>query len=78
VDIYYSAINPQSRRFFLDQLIPTFRKLRERIHLELIPYGVVNSTQTVEQDCMNKDRICLANTVQVSFFIIVDSIKVYK
>ena len=66
VEVYYSAINPQSRRFFLDQLIPVFRNLRERIHLDLIPFGVPNPDQTIDEECASKDKICLANKVQVS------------
>lgn len=64
VEIYYSAINPQSRRFFLDQLIPVFRNIRERIHLTLIPYGIANPKQTIEDECKTNENLCFANKVQ--------------
>ena len=63
--VYYSAINQQSRRFFLDQLVPLFRNMRERIDLTLVPYGVVDPMSTIEAECAIKEATCTANTYQV-------------
>ena len=68
VEVYYSAINPQSRRFFLEQLIPTFRNLRERIHVDLIPYGLADVDSDLDKECAAKDKTCKANKIMVRIF----------
>lgn len=59
VEVYYSGFHPQSRRFFVDELIPVFRNIRERIHLDLIPYGI---PKNADPDC--KSSACQANRLQ--------------
>ena len=39
VTVYYEALCSDSRNFILNQLVPTYEKLRQHIALDLIPYG---------------------------------------
>ncbi|XP_027203059.2 uncharacterized protein LOC113796959 [Dermatophagoides pteronyssinus] len=63
VDIYYSSYASNSRKFFIEELIPTFRNIRERIKLNLYPYGSVNENKTIEEECENDDERCEANKI---------------
>lgn len=42
ISIYYETLCPDSRRFFLHQLAPTYEKLNRFMDVELIPYGHAN------------------------------------
>lgn len=42
ISIYYETLCPDSRRFFLHQLAPTYEKLNRYMDVELIPYGHAN------------------------------------
>ncbi|KAH7646648.1 hypothetical protein HUG17_2186 [Dermatophagoides farinae] len=63
VDIYYSSYASDSRKFFIEQLIPTFRHIRERIRLNLYPYGPADKNKTVEDECENDAERCEANKI---------------
>lgn len=65
VTIFYSAKHAQSRRFFVDQLPSNYWHLRERIHFQLVPYGLADSTSTIEDECSKKTDVCTANKAQV-------------
>lgn len=39
VTVYYEALCPDSRSFFVKQLLPTFERISENIQLKPIPYG---------------------------------------
>lgn len=64
VEVYYSGVNAQSRRFFIDQLLPTFSYLRERLSIELIPYGLADATSNITEECSTRDLACTVNTLQ--------------
>ena len=38
-------------------MIPTFRNIRERIKLNLYPYGSVNENKTIEEECENEEEM---------------------
>ncbi|OTF69335.1 hypothetical protein BLA29_003770, partial [Euroglyphus maynei] len=63
VDIYYSSYASNSRKFFIEQLIPTFRHIRERIRLNLYPYGPVDKNKTIEEECEMDAERCEANRI---------------
>jgi interferon gamma-inducible protein 30 len=42
LSIYYESICPDSRRFVLDQLIPTYDKLNQYLDIDLVPFGNAN------------------------------------
>ena len=39
IEVYYEVWCPDSRRFILDQLLPTWRKLKNEIDVHWKPYG---------------------------------------
>ncbi|CAG2103650.1 unnamed protein product [Medioppia subpectinata] len=42
ISVYYESICPDSRRFILNQLIPTYDKLSPYVDVDLIPFGNAN------------------------------------
>jgi hypothetical protein len=42
VAVYYESICPDSRKFILNQLIPTYDKLSQYMDIDLIPFGNAN------------------------------------
>ncbi|CAG2167806.1 unnamed protein product [Oppiella nova] len=42
ISVYYESICPDSRRFILNQLIPTYEKLSPYVDIDLIPFGNAN------------------------------------
>jgi len=71
VEIYYETLNPQSRKFFLEELRPTFEHIRESITIDLIPFGRtkmnISGPNDTTFDCPNGEQQCLGNKIQVSF-----------
>lgn len=65
VTVFYSAKHAQSRRFFVEQLRSNYWHLRGRIHFQLVPYGLTDASQTVEEECNAKPDVCKANKAQV-------------
>ena len=39
VSVYYEALCPDSRSFFLRHLLPTYLRMPNAIQVELVPYG---------------------------------------
>jgi hypothetical protein len=78
VEVYYETLNPQSRKFFLEELRPTFEHIRESITIDLIPFGrtKMNITGPNETtfECPNGEQQCLGNKIQVSFNMKTNSI----
>ena len=70
VEIYYETLNAQSRTFFIDELRPTFERMRESFTLNLIPFGrtnmTINGPNDTTFDCPNGEQQCLGNKIQVS------------
>ena len=70
VEVYYEVLNAQSRKFFLEELRPTFEQIRESFTLDFIPYGRTNSSGSGNEtiyDCPNGENQCLGNKIQVSY-----------
>ncbi|XP_054158294.1 GILT-like protein 1, partial [Oppia nitens] len=42
LSVYYESICPDSRRFFLNQLMPAYEKLGQYLDVDLIPFGNAN------------------------------------
>lgn len=67
VDVYYEALCPDSRRFFLKQLWPTYSKIGSNIILELIPYGNAHVSGSPDKwtfTCQHGPEECLGNMIQ--------------
>ncbi|KAH6935956.1 hypothetical protein HPB50_011690 [Hyalomma asiaticum] len=65
--LFYEGLCPDCHDFFLDQLWPTYNKLEEYMHVDLVPFGkaevkVVNDTVTFE--CQHGPQECYVNQVQ--------------
>ncbi|XP_043475560.1 GILT-like protein 3 [Leptopilina heterotoma] len=66
VTVYYEALCPDSRSFFVKQLLPTFERISENIHLKPVPYGKAKTTKTDEGfsfECQHGPRECEANMI---------------
>lgn len=67
LEVFYSALDEPFHKFFKGQLLPMFNKLRERVNLQLIPFGVPHAQQTLDQECAGKlEETCLHNRIHVS------------
>lgn len=67
VDVYYEALCPDSRRFFLKQLWPTYKKIGNSIILKFIPYGnaeVSGSPDKWTFTCQHGPEECRGNMIQ--------------
>ena len=62
--MYYEVDNARARKFFIEELRPTFEHLREAIDLDLIPYGRTQFDGT-QFTCPNGKDQCLGNKIQV-------------
>ncbi|XP_077519938.1 gamma-interferon-inducible lysosomal thiol reductase-like [Amblyomma americanum] len=65
--LYYEGLCPDCHDIFLDQLWPTYGKLEEHLHVDLVPFGkapanVVNGTITFK--CQHGPGECYVNEVQ--------------
>ncbi|XP_076296132.1 gamma-interferon-inducible lysosomal thiol reductase isoform X1 [Lasioglossum baleicum] len=66
VAVYYEALCPDSRNFFLKQLLPTYRKIADIIEVELIPYGKATTVKTEDGYkfmCQHGPTECNANII---------------
>lgn len=66
VSVYYEALCPDSRRFFVDQLLPAYELIPDSIELDLVPYGKANTKQTdgrINFSCQHGPTECLANKI---------------
>jgi len=62
VEIYYETLNAQSRRFFVQELRPTFEQIRESFDLQLIPFGKMQNKGADE----NNPNITIGNALMVT------------
>ncbi|XP_015432214.1 PREDICTED: GILT-like protein C02D5.2 [Dufourea novaeangliae] len=66
IAVYYEALCPDSRNFFIKQLLPTYHKIPDNVQMELIPYG---KATTVKIDhgykftCQHGPIECNANII---------------
>ncbi|XP_017880236.1 gamma-interferon-inducible lysosomal thiol reductase-like [Ceratina calcarata] len=66
VAVYYEALCPDSRSFFIKQLLPTYHRIPENIQVELIPYGKAMTRKTDDGyrfTCQHGPVECDANMI---------------
>ncbi|XP_069179316.1 uncharacterized protein [Procambarus clarkii] len=65
--VYFESLCPDSVRFFKRQLYPTWRDLKDIIHLEFVPFGKARATPTgtgdYEFECQHGPDECHGNKV---------------
>lgn len=61
VGVYFESLCPDSRRFFVDQLVPTYRKLGNIIQPKLIPFGHARTLGQNKMICQHGPRECEGN-----------------
>lgn len=59
--VYYESLCPDSRRFFLDQLVPTFGQLGQIIEPLLVPFGHARVLGDNKLVCQHGSRECEGN-----------------
>lgn len=66
VAVYYEALCPDSRSFFMKQLLPTYQKIPDSLRLKLVPYGKA-TTMKVDDSyvfvCQHGPIECQANII---------------
>lgn len=66
VAVYYEALCPDSRSFFIKQLLPTYQRISENLQVELIPYGKATTRKTdvgYKFECQHGPVECDANMI---------------
>lgn len=64
ITVYYEALCPDSRSFFIKQLLPTYMKIKENLEIKHIPYGKATTTKVnnvYEFKCQHGPIECQAN-----------------
>ncbi|XP_032691603.1 GILT-like protein 1 [Odontomachus brunneus] len=69
VDIYYESLCGDSKRFITTQLAPSYRQLKDYIHVTLIPYGKAthtreSATSPWQFQCQHGPSECRGNKAQ--------------
>lgn len=69
ISIYYETLCPDSQRFFLRQLAPTYEKLNRYMDVELVPFGNANVSYPRHDNkpvfnCQHGPAECYGNRVQ--------------
>lgn len=66
IAVYYEALCPDSRSFFIKQLLPTYHRIPDNVQVELIPYGKARTIKTdhsYEFMCQHGPVECEANMI---------------
>ncbi|XP_060828036.1 GILT-like protein 1 [Bombus pascuorum] len=66
ITVYYEALCPDSRNFFIKQLLPVYHKIPNNVQLEFIPYGKATTVKTengYEFMCQHGPIECGANII---------------
>ncbi|KAF7998447.1 hypothetical protein HCN44_009969 [Aphidius gifuensis] len=66
IGVYYEALCPDSKNFIIRQLLPTYKKLKDQVIIQLIPYGKAkteNTSDGPEFDCQHGPTECEANMI---------------
>lgn len=66
VAVYYEALCPDSRSFFIKQLLPTYQKISKNLRLEFVPYGkatTIKVDDSYEFVCQHGPIECQANVI---------------
>lgn len=64
--MYYEALCPDSRSFFLRHLLPTFQRIEENVIVELVPFGKAKAIDTPDGymfTCQHGPTECEANMI---------------
>ncbi|BES89978.1 gamma-interferon inducible lysosomal thiol reductase [Nesidiocoris tenuis] len=64
VDVYYESLCPDSRSFFMNELLPTVHKLGDVLFVNLVPYGraeTIIKGEDIEFICQHGPKECLGN-----------------
>ncbi|CAH0394619.1 unnamed protein product [Bemisia tabaci] len=64
VTVYYETMCPDSRNFFVNQLLPTYEEIPQLITLDLVPYGKASTTKhgdKYEFSCQHGEGECYGN-----------------
>lgn len=61
VGVYFESRCPDSRRFFVDQLVPTYRKLGSIFQPLLVPFGHARTLGQNKMICQHGPRECEGN-----------------
>ncbi|CAN7945938.1 unnamed protein product [Ixodes hexagonus] len=68
VKVIYECLCPQSQKFIISQLLPTYRKLRDRLHVTLLPFGKARLNKDGASSngviCEHGDAECKGNKIQ--------------
>lgn len=80
ISVYYESICPDSRRFILNQLIPTYEKLNQHLDIDLIPFGNANVSYPNHDfkpyfQCQHGPNECYGNKAQACVIDITKSTK---
>lgn len=66
ITVYYEALCPDSRSFFIKQLLPTYMKIKDNLEVKFVPYGKATTTKmdhTYEFKCQHGAIECQANII---------------
>ncbi|KAG7205181.1 hypothetical protein KM043_018271 [Ampulex compressa] len=66
VAVYYEALCPDSRNFFIKQLLPMYQSIPDNVQVELVPYGKATTIKTddgYEFNCQHGPIECAANII---------------
>ncbi|CAG9828530.1 unnamed protein product [Diabrotica balteata] len=66
ISIHYEALCPDSRFFVVYQLLPIYKRLKNNIDLDFIPYGKAKTIETagkIEFECQHDITECFANKI---------------
>ncbi|XP_023025307.2 gamma-interferon-inducible lysosomal thiol reductase-like protein [Leptinotarsa decemlineata] len=66
VSVYYECLCPHSVDFFKDQLSPGYKVLKDKVKVDLIPFGKANITKEGDKyifTCQHQEAECYGNKV---------------
>lgn len=61
IDVYFESLCPDSRRFFLDQLLPTYRDIGHMMKPQLVAFGKARVLANNKMICQHGARECEGN-----------------
>lgn len=79
IAVYYEALCPDSRSFFIKQLLPMYHKIPDNVQLEFVPYGKATTVKTdngYEFMCQHGPVECGANIIHACSIDILKNISI--
>lgn len=61
LSVFYETLCPDSKRFFLKQLVPNIGKIEKFVELELVPFGHARILSATKMTCQHGARECEGN-----------------